>query len=119
MKRLSALLIGVLMGICWGGTGFCDPLDELLDRFGKDYEAVKPPSSYSSVNSDYKLGQAALGAYYTTKTLGLIYKQNTELMSKYEQMIQKYDKVIEQNKEVIRLLSILAKKEEKESKGMQ
>lgn len=114
MKRLPAILIGLLIGVCWGGIGLCDPVDELLDQFGKDYEAVKPPSPTSSVNTDYKLGQAALGAYYTTKTLGLMYKQNAELMAKYDEMIQKYDKLIEQNKEVIRLLSILAKKEQKE-----
>jgi hypothetical protein len=115
MKRFSLVFLLVLMGVHLSGDpGVCDPADELLDQFGKEYEAAKPPLPQSSVNADYKLGQAALGAYYTTKTLGLLYKQNGELMAKYDQMIQKYDKLIEQNKEVIRLLSILAKKEQKE-----
>jgi len=92
-----------------------DPLDDLLDEFNKDYNAIKPPSEYSSVNSDYKLGQAALGTLYTTKALGLLYRQNQELLAKYDEMLRKYDEVIRQNKEIIRILSVIAKSGQEKS----
>lgn len=90
------------------GNVFCDSMDELINQFGSEFEAVKPEPN-SSVNTDYKLDQTAMGTLYTTKALSLIYSQNNELLTKYESMLQKYDEVIKQNKEIIRLLKIMAK----------
>jgi uncharacterized protein with von Willebrand factor type A (vWA) domain len=86
-----------------------DPLEELLEEFNKEYNEVKPPSQYSSINSDYKLSQTALGTLYTTKAIGLLYRQNQELLEKYDEMLMKYDKIIEQNREIIKILSKIAK----------
>ena len=90
-----------------------DPLEALLEEFNKEYNAVKPPSQYSSINSDYKLSQTALGTLYTTKAIGLLYKQNQELLDKYDEMLRKYDKIIQQNREIIKILSRIAKAQEK------
>lgn len=86
----------------------CDPMDELIENFDNEYKAMIPPPN-SSVDTDYKLGQLALGSFYTTNALSLLYKHNQELLVKYDKMLQKYDEIIKQNKEIIRLLSILVK----------
>ena len=88
---------------------------DLMSEFGQAFEALQPPVPGSSVNSDYKIGQTALGTFYTTKTLGLIYDQNQELAQKYDQMLEKYDEVIQQNQEIIRLLRIMAGKQPEDS----
>ncbi len=110
MKRTFFFTVFLAIIIACPGVAFSDSMDELINQFEKEHEAMKPPPS-STVNTDYKLDQIALGALYTTKTLNLIYKQNQTVMDKYDQLIMKYDKIIEQNKEIIRLLSIIAKKE--------
>jgi hypothetical protein len=91
------------------GSARSDPLADLMEEFTKEYDATKPPSPYSSVDSDYKIKQAALGSIYTTRTLALLYHQNQQLIEKYDEMLQRYDQVIEQNKQIIELLSVLAK----------
>jgi hypothetical protein len=98
------------MILCLTGDGFADPMGDLLDEFGREYEAVKPSSQYSSVGTDYKLDQMALGTYYTTRTISLLYRQNEQMMARYDELLAKYDQVIEQNREIIRLLSQIAKK---------
>ena len=103
----------VLMGITVMAG---DPLGELLENFEEDYNAAKPPSEYSSINSDYKLEQAALGTMYTTKAIGLLYRQNQKLLERYEEMLQKYDTLIDQNKKIIELLSTLVKYQQNEVK---
>ncbi|MBW2082433.1 MAG: hypothetical protein JRI39_04930, partial [Deltaproteobacteria bacterium] len=45
--------------------------------------------------------------------IGLLYRQNQQLLEKYDEMLQKYDKVIEQNRKIIRLLSSIAKNQGK------
>ncbi len=99
--------------LIFGASAGADPLADLMEEFSKEYNATKPPTPYSSVNSDYKLKQAALGSIYTTRTLGLLYRQNEQLVEKYDEMLLKYDEIIEQNKQIIELLSILAKGKEK------
>jgi hypothetical protein len=91
-------------------NAFADPMGDLLDQLGKEYEAVKPRSQYSSVRTDYLLEQTALANYYTNRSLGLIYGQNEQMMTKYDDLLAKYDQIIEQNREIIRLLSQIAKK---------
>jgi hypothetical protein len=109
IKRYQVLVM-ILTVFSLVGVAFADPMGDLLDQFGKEYDAVIPRSQYSSVGTDYKLEQAALGTYYTTRSLSLIYRQNEQLMGKYDEMIAKYDQLIEQNREIIRLLSQMAKK---------
>lgn len=89
--------------------------DEVFDQFGQEYDALKPPSEGSSVSSDYKLGQTALGSFYTTKMLSLMVKQNQQILERYEDIIQKYDLMIEQNKKIIELLTALTKDQGKAS----
>ena len=109
MKRTLFFTAFLAIAIVCTGIAFSDSMDELIDQFGKEFEAKKP-APYSTENVDYKLDQVALGALYTTKTLGLIYKQNQTLLNKYDQLIMKYDKIIQQNEKIIMLLSIIAKK---------
>lgn len=107
------LIGGALMA--WPAMGADETAGELMYEFDQAFEALKPPKPSSSINSDYKIGQTALGTFYTTKTLGLIYDQNQELVQKYDQMLEKYDELIQQNKEIIRLLSIMAGKKSENS----
>jgi hypothetical protein len=109
MKRYCFLVV-ILVLLFPAMCAFADPMGDLLDQFGKEYEAVIPRSQYSSVGTDYKLTQAALGTYYTTRSLSLLYSQNEQMMDKYDELLAKYDQVIEQNREIIRLLSQIAKK---------
>lgn len=117
MKRYTIFFSFLCVLVLFAGPATADPLAELMEEFSKEYDAARPPTPYSSVNSDYKLKQAALGSIYTTRTLGLLYRQNQQLMEKYDEMLLKYDQVIEQNKQIIDLLSILAKGKEKTIPG--
>jgi hypothetical protein len=118
MKKFLILQLILAALFVLPGYGRCDPLDDLMQQFGQEYEAEKPPSQYSSIKSDYKLGQTALSSFYTTKTLALIYRQNQQLMDKYDEMIQKYDQLIDQNKRIIELLTAIAREEEGEKAGV-
>jgi hypothetical protein len=108
-----ALVCGVVM--VSSALGADQRAGDLMNEFGQAFEALQPTVPGSSVNSDYKIGQTALGTFYTTKTLGLIYDQNQELSQKYDRMLEKYDEVIQQNQEIIRLLRIMAGKEAEDS----
>lgn len=115
-KILFFTMISILV---FGGFSAmaADPLEELLEEFHKEYNAIKPSSQYSSVNSDYKLGQAALGTLYTTKAIGLLYKQNQEILEKYDEMLRRYDKIIKQNREIIKILTSIAKSQNKRTRA--
>ncbi|MBW2094085.1 MAG: hypothetical protein JRI80_04280 [Deltaproteobacteria bacterium] len=113
MKRCAIFFSFLCVLALFAGSARSDPLSDLMEDFSKEYDATKPPTPYSSVNSDYTLKQTALGSIYTTRTLGLLYRQNQQLMEKYDEMLQKYDQIIEQNKQIIELLSVLAKGKEK------
>ena len=108
MKPKHVFLLVLMISVMMPGDVCSDPMDELSDEFTTSYERLKPPPN-SSVDSDYKLDQAALGTLYTNKSLQLIYKQNKEVSEKYNVLIEKYDRIIEQNNEIIKLLSIIAK----------
>jgi len=110
MKRSLFISLILAIVIAFTPVAFCDPMDELMGQFEKEFEAEKP-APQTSVRADYKQAQAALGASYTAKALSLIYKQNQTVVEKYDQLIEKYDQIIEQNQEIIRLLSIIAKEE--------
>jgi hypothetical protein len=117
MKKLVILQVILAVLFVLPGYGNCDPLEDLMAQFGKEYNAEKPPSPYSSINSDYRLNQTALSSLYTTKVLGLVYRQNQQLIDKYDEMIQKYDRIIDQNDRIIELLSVIARKNEKQKTG--
>jgi hypothetical protein len=108
MKKCTFFFCFICVLFFFTGAVRSDPLSDLMDQFTKEYDATKPPSPYSSVDSDYKIKQAALGSIYTTRTLGLLYRQNEQLIAKYDEMLRKYDQMIEQNKQIIDLLSELA-----------
>ena len=112
MKIKLTLFSCIIAVVILSGQAFSDSMDELSEEFAKSYESLKPRPN-SSVNSDYKLDQLALGSLYTNKSLNLIYKQNREMSEKYDSLITKYDQVITQNREIIRLLSIIAKRSDR------
>jgi len=109
MKTKYVFFLILSIAVMMPGDVNSDPMDELADEFSTSFENLKPPPN-SSVDSDYKLDQAALGTLYTNKSLQLIYKQNKETAEKYNVLIEKYDRIIDQNKEIIKLLSIIANK---------
>ncbi len=107
IKKIIVLaMLWLPMGMPKAAT--CDEMQIILDEYGQAYEQLKP-SAGSSVNADYKLSQTALGGFYTTKSLALIYRQNMKIVAQNENMIKKTEKMIEQNNEIIRLLTIIAK----------
>jgi len=108
MKRFCFLVV-ISVVLCIAIYAYADPMSELQEQFGREYEAVKPRSQYSSVDTDYLLVQSAMGIYYTNKSISLLYGQNEQLMAKYDELLAKYDQVIEQNREIIRLLSQMVK----------
>lgn len=88
---------------------FCESMDELAEQYEKAYEAVVPPPN-SSMNADYKMEQVALGTMYTAKSLKMLYDQNRKLIDQNTAILLKYDEIIGQNNEMIRLLKIIAQK---------
>ncbi|WDN90977.1 hypothetical protein BuS5_03948 [Desulfosarcina sp. BuS5] len=116
MNKIKRLSIAVLfLSFIWGSHAFCESIDELVDEFGVEFESLKPLPN-SSINADFKQAQIALGAVYTIKALRLLHIQNQELINKKDEIKDKYDEIIEQNRELIRLLSILVKKETKNNR---
>ena len=88
---------------------FADPMEELIQSLDNEYEAMLPAPN-SSVGTDYPSRQAALGALYTARSMGLIYQQNQEMLSRQGELADKYDQVIAQNQEMIRLLNVIAER---------
>ena len=86
-----------------------ESMDELAEQYEKAYEAAVPAPN-SSVNTDYKMEQVALGTMYMTKSLKMLYDQNRKLIDQNASILLKYDEVIRQNNEMIRLLKMIAQK---------
>ncbi len=84
-----------------------DPMQELIQTLGDEYEALMPPPS-GSVGTDYPARQSALGSLYTARSIGLIYYQNQEMLARQEALLSRYDQVIEQNRQIIKLLKIIS-----------
>jgi hypothetical protein len=110
-KKTMSAFCCILLLFLFFGIGVCDTVEEEIGRFGEEYEALVPPPN-SSVNSDYKLTQISLGILYSTRALGQISAQNRDTLEKNEAMLNKLEEIIEQNREIIRLLTIVAKEEE-------
>ena len=86
---------------------YADPMEELIQSLGDEYEAMTPGPN-SSVGTDYPSRQAALGTIYTARSMGLIYQQNKEMITRQEELSDKYDQIIDQNREIIRLLEVIS-----------
>ena len=86
-----------------------DPMEELIQSLGDEYEALIPAPN-SSVGTDYPTRQAALGSLYTARSMGLIYQQNQEMLTRQGELADKYDEIIDQNREIIRLLTIISER---------
>ena len=108
MKRTMIWAVLLVLVSATAGV-LADPMEELIQSLDSEYEALTPAPN-SSVGTDYPLRQAALGVLYTTRSMGLIYQQNQEMLSRQGELAEKYDEIIEQNREMIRLLSIIAER---------
>jgi hypothetical protein len=86
-----------------------DPMQELIETLGSEYEALMPPPS-GSVGTDYPVRQAALGSLYTARSIGLLYYQNQAMLAGQEALLSRYDQVIEQNRQIIRLLKVISER---------
>ncbi len=86
-----------------------ESMDEMAEQYEKEYQALVPPPN-SSMNSDYKLGQVALGTMYTGKSIKRLYDQYQKQIDQNQIMMLKYDEIIRQNNEIINLLKIISKK---------
>lgn len=108
MKRgmLVMLIMAILASAVYVSA---DPMEELIQSLGDEYEALIPAPN-SSVGTDYPTRQAALGSLYTARSMGLIYQQNQEMLSRQGELADKYDEIIDQNREIIRLLAVIAER---------
>ena len=86
-----------------------DPMRELIETLGNEYEALMPPPS-GSIGTDYPSRQAALGSLYTARSIGLIYYQNKEMLSQQDALLRRYDQVIQQNRQIINLLRSISER---------
>lgn len=97
-----------------------EDIDNIIDQLKTEYEKVEPPTSNSSINSDYPLKQTAIGIFYSARLMSHLVKQNQTLHSNQEQslrinreLIEKLNTIVMQNKEIIRLLKVVAERPEK------
>jgi hypothetical protein len=108
MKK--ALALGaVIFVLLVPQTAVSQSAEELLSQFDQEYESLQPPAEGSSVSADYKIRQTALATSYSTRILGLLYRQNMETAQKYDEMLQKYEEIIRQNEQIIEILSTIVK----------
>ena len=110
MKK-SVVLMMILAILSVAVYVFADPMEELIQSLDNEYEAMVPAPN-SSVGTDYPTRQAALGALYTARSMGLIYQQNQEMLSRQGELADKYDEIISQNREIIRLLTLISERVE-------
>jgi len=108
MKTLYLVIMYGLVTVAV--PAWADPMTQLLDQYTGEFESLKPAEN-SSVGTDYKFDQIALSGLYTTRTLGLIYQQNQTVIQKQDEILRRYDTIIEQNREIIRLLTRMAGQE--------
>lgn len=112
MKSGIIISAALLLILLIPGVIFADSIEELIEQYKNECKSLRP-SMNSSVNTDYKQEQLVLGAVYSLAAFNLIYQQNQEAMRKENETLDKLDKMIQQNQEIIKLLSILAKKKNK------
>ncbi len=86
---------------------FCSTMayaSDLSENFSEKYQLLVPQGN-TSVRSDYLFEQIALGSEFTVKMLDQLNDQNENLNEKFDKVIQKFDILIDQNKQLIRLLN--------------
>lgn len=99
---LVILLVSLLVA-----SAHADPMQELIQTLGSEYEALMPAPS-GSVGTDYPTRQAAIGSLYTARSIGLIYYQNQEMLAQQAAILSRYDRMIEQNRQIIKLLTVIS-----------
>ena len=107
IKTLPALLAAGIILLSVGGHGA--RASDITDQFSEKYNSLVPAPN-SSVGSDYLFEQIALGSEYTVRMLDLIHEQNNRLSEKYDRILEKYDLMESQNKEIIFLLKKMVEK---------
>jgi len=107
--KLRAALAAFFLVFFLAASAWSDPMQDLIDTLEQDYQRMVPGPN-SSVGTDYPTRQAALGALYTNRSLGLLYEQNQELISKQEDLLDRYDRIIDQNQKIIDLLTIISER---------
>jgi len=108
-KQRLVFFILIVSFFCHPSALVCETMDELAEKYEKEYTALVPPPN-SSMNADYKMEQVAVGTMYTGRSLKKIYDQNQEQIRQNKVFMLKHDELIKQNNEIIRLLKIIAKK---------
>lgn len=97
------LFAGFFLAAAWTVPAVAQSMDGLADQYRREYEAVKPRPG-SSVGTDYKLDQIAMGALYTVQSIAMLHDQTDRILRNQEAMIERYDRMIRQNDELVRLL---------------
>jgi hypothetical protein len=105
--RWLAIALVLLMGSF--DSASADPMQQLIDSLGSEFEALIPPPT-SSVGTDYPTRQAALGSYYTARSIGLLYEQNQEMLARQDALLTRYDQIIEQNRQIIAILQAISER---------
>ncbi len=111
MKTLRLLTVCLAASWMVVTAAAASPMDELVDQFGDQYEALIPAPN-SSVGTDYPIRQVALGSYYTNLSLRLLYEQNQSMIDRQEELLEKYDQIIELNRRIVDLLGRIADQSE-------
>jgi len=105
-KALSVLSLLILISAflpAAGRTVSAQSMDGLVNQYQKEYEEVKPRPG-SSVGTDYKLDQIAMGALYTVRSLSMLHDQNGQIIQNQQALMERHDRIIRQNEELVRLL---------------
>ena len=109
-KLQRRIILFTIVGLCCCPSALlCETMDELIRKYEKEYTALVPPPN-SSMNADYKMEQIAVGTMYVGKSLKKLYDQNQEQIRQNKIMMRKYDEIIKQNNEMIKLLKRIAQK---------
>jgi hypothetical protein len=104
MKKIFIAVIFCLI-VLFSQLSPGESINEVDDQYNKQYDALKPSSTSSSVRTDYIFERIDLSTMQSAKVLRLIYEQNQEMLARYEDTLKKYDEIIRQNNEIIKLLS--------------
>ncbi|MFP4032675.1 MAG: hypothetical protein ACLFRG_08755 [Desulfococcaceae bacterium] len=100
---MSVFILAVALLLAAGGTVSAQSMDGLVNQYQKEYEEVKPRPG-SSVGTDYKLDQIAMGALYTVRSLSMLHDQNGQIIQNQQALMERHDRMIRQNDEMVRLL---------------
>ncbi|MBL0715205.1 MAG: hypothetical protein JJV98_16070 [Desulfosarcina sp.] len=107
--KLRFLYLTIVCLLGYIPVTYADPMQQLIKSLDSEFEAMIPAPS-SSVGTDYPTRQAALGSLYTARSLGLIYDQNQEMIARQEALLNRYDRIIEQNKQIIKILTAISER---------